>query len=72
MSTFKAYCVECSKKRVPGSSNAKFDFDYCTQCKKITNFSLTPLVKKDGAGGAAKKNAALQEEKEEEFEGDEE
>lgn len=36
---FQKYCKECNKERLPSSSNAKFEVDYCTNCKTITNFS---------------------------------
>src|SRR5689334_9866425 len=31
-------CGECGTNRLSSSSNAKFNFDYCIKCKKITNF----------------------------------
>ena len=37
--SFDPFCVECQHVRLPSSSNAKFHFDYCTNCKKVTNFT---------------------------------
>jgi hypothetical protein len=46
---FKRYCLECDKgERLPSSSNAKMDFDYCTACKGIRQFG-TERVAKAGA-----------------------
>jgi len=39
---FAPYCVFCNRERLPSSSNAKFSFDYCLDCKKIQNFSSAP------------------------------
>jgi hypothetical protein len=43
----KPFCVKCDRARLPSSSNAKFDFDYCTGCKQMSTF-----VAQAGAGGA--------------------
>ncbi len=38
---FKRYCMHCDKgERLPSSSNAKLDFDYCTVCKEVRSFGM--------------------------------
>ena len=39
---FKKFCVKCNKERLPSSSNAKFDFDYCAGCKGMSTFAVAP------------------------------
>eukprot|EP01084_Bolivina_argentea_P285706 489993_1 len=42
---FKKYCIKCDRARLPSSSNAKFDFDYCAGCKKISTFAVNSSLR---------------------------
>jgi hypothetical protein len=47
MDDFKKYCSTCGNERLPSSSNAKFEVDYCSHCKEVTNFSSTKEDRKE-------------------------
>ena len=51
----KPFCIKCDKARLPSSSNARFEFDYCSHCKQMSTFAAQP-----SQGGAAVPGANLQ------------
>ncbi len=54
----KPFCAKCNRERLPSSSNAKFDFDYCSKCKEMTSFVAGTSAGPAKLASAAQHNAA--------------